>query len=79
MRLGFGLNVAPMIMKGIVSTVLAQEERTMKATSSYIDDIYVNVEIVSVDEVKVKLESFGLTCKDPERLKHGAKVLGLRV
>ena len=78
-QLGFRLNVAPMIMKTIVSTVLAQEERMMKATSSYIDDIYVNEEVISVDKVKVKLESFGLTCKDPECLKYGAKVLGLKV
>ena len=69
----------PMILKAIVSTVLAQEERTMEAMSSYIDDIYVNEEIVSVDEVKAKLESFGLTCKNPEHLKHRAKVLGLKV
>ena len=55
------------------------KERTMKAMSSYIDDIYVNEEVISVDEVKAKLESFGLTCKDPGRLKHGAKVLGPKV
>ena len=65
--------MVPMIMKAIVSTVLAQEERTMKATSSYINDIYVNEEVISADEVKANLESFGLTCKDPEYLKHGAK------
>ena len=35
-------------------------------------------EIVSADEVKAKLESFGLTCKEPERLKHRPKVLALR-
>ena len=68
-----------MIMKAIISTLLAQEEQTMKATSSDIDDIYVIEDIVSADEVKTKLEYFGLTCKDPERLKHRAKVLGLKV
>ena len=66
-------------MKAIVGKVLAQEERAVEATSSYIDSIYVNEEIVSTDEVQAKLESFGLTCKDPERLKHGAKVLRLKV
>ena len=50
----------------------------MKATLSYIDDIYVNEEVISADKVKVKLESFGLTCKDLEHLKHGAKVLCLK-
>ena len=48
----------------------------MKAMSSYIDDTYVNKDMVSADDVKMKLESFGLTCKDPERLKHEAKGLG---
>ena len=76
---GFGLNMVPMIMKAIISTVLPQEEQMMKVTSSYIDDIYVNEDIVSADEVKTRLESFGLTCKDPERLKHGAKLLVLKV
>ena len=45
-QLGSGLNVVPMLMKAIVSAVLAQEERMMKAMSSYIDDIYVNEEII---------------------------------
>ena len=78
-RLGFGFNVMPMIMKAIVSTVLMQEEQTMKVMSSYINDIYVNEKVISADEVKAKLESFGLTCKDPECLKHRAKALGLKV
>ena len=78
-RLGFGLNVASMIVKAIISTVLAQEEQTINATSSYINDIYVNEDTVSVDEVKTKLESFDQTCKDPEHLKHRAKVLGPKV
>ena len=68
-----------MIIKVAISTVLMQEEQTMKATSSYIDDIYVNEDIVSANEVKTKLESFGLTYKDSEHLKHRAKMLGLKV
>ena len=51
----------------------------MKATLSYIDDIYVNEEVISANKVKVKLESFSLTCKDPEHLKHGAKLIGNKV
>ena len=51
----------------------------MKVMSSYNDDIYVNEEVIFTDEVKAKLESFGLTCKDPERLKHRTKVLGLNI
>ena len=68
-----------MIIKAIISTVLVQEEWMMKATSSFIDDIYVNEEEISADEAKAKLESFSLTCKDPECQKLGAKVLGLKV
>ena len=37
-RLGFGLNVAPLIMKAIVSAVLSQEEAVGHAASAYIDD-----------------------------------------
>ena len=38
-RLGFGLHVAPQIMKTIVS-VLSREEKVEKATSVYLDDLY---------------------------------------
>ena len=48
----------------------------MMVTSSYVDDIFVNEDIMSADEIKTRLESFGLTCKDPERIKHGVLMLG---
>ena len=41
-RLGFGLNSAPRIMSKILKTVLAKDKEIDRATSSYIDDIYVN-------------------------------------
>ena len=41
-RLGFGLNVAPNIMMAIMNAVRAQDENIQKATSSYIDDVFVN-------------------------------------
>ena len=41
-RLGFGLNVAPLIMKAIISTVLAQDATVSQAASVYIDDIFIN-------------------------------------
>ena len=40
---------------------------------------HVNEEIIFADQVMVKLESFGLTCKETERLKHRVKELGLKV
>ena len=59
-RLCFGLNVASLIMTAIIKTVLMQDESTVKATSAYVDDIYINEDIVSADAVRMKLESFGL-------------------
>ena len=38
-----------------------------------------NEGILSAQVVKEHFESFGLMCKEPERLQDGAKVLGLRV
>lgn len=58
---------------------MSQEEVTIRATSLYIDDIYVNESIMSADEVKEKLESFGLSSKDLKCLKAGTLVLGLEV
>ena len=51
----------------------------LKATSAYVDDIYVNEDVLSADEVESRLESFGLASKDPTRLRDGAVVLGLKV
>ena len=78
-RLGFGLNVAPLIMKAIVSAVLSQEEAVDHAASAYIDDIYVNEDVMPATRVREQLARFGLECKDPERLEDGARVLGLAV
>ena len=71
--LGLGLNVAPQIMWSIVKAVIGQDETVNSTTSSYVDDIFVN------ECVKTHLELFGLTCKDPEQLSSGARVLGIYV
>ena len=76
-RLGFGLNVAPKIMNAILKTVLSQSERVRKGTDSYIDDIAVNLNIVSIEEVQELLKKYGLEFKEPETLGE-ARVLGLR-
>ena len=65
-------------MKTIVNAVLSQQEIIKEGTSAYLDDIYVNKD-VSSSRVRSKLAEFGLICKDPERLKDGARVLGLNV
>ena len=47
--------------------------------SAYVNDIYVNEDMLSVDEVKSRLESFSLSSKDPTQLRNGAILLGLKV
>lgn len=66
--MGFGLNVVLAIMKAIVDTVLAKDESNIQATSTYIDDLFVNGEVTSATHVRQHLADFGLTYKDPERL-----------
>ena len=59
--------------------VLAQEETVDRTASAYIDNIYINKDVVPATHVREHLAQFGLECKDPERLKEGAQVLGLTV
>lgn len=78
-RLGFGLNIAPAVMKAILATVLAEDKEIQAAASPYVDDIYVNESLVSVNRVQSHLLQFGLVCKPPQRVDEGARVLGLHV
>ena len=78
-RLGFGLNVAPSVMKSVLTAVLAQDEAVDRATSSYLDDVFVNEDVVSVQCVENHLLRYGLECKPAERVADGARVLGLEV
>ena len=78
-RLGFGLNVTPIIMRSIINMLMAQDETIQGATSSYIDDIFVNESACTAARVRDHLQQFGLTCKDPKRLRDGTRVLGLHV
>ena len=78
-RLGFGLNVAPSVMKAVLTTVLKQDETVDRATSAYLDDIMVIEDIAPVASVESHLLQFGLECKPAERVADGARVLGLDV
>ena len=80
-RMGFGLNIAPTIMAEIVRKVLSFDQRINVDTGSYVDDIFVDETIVSAEEVKHLFRSFGLECKQPERVNRDTKVrvLGLEV
>ena len=77
--LGFGLNIAPQIMQSDIKAVIGQDETVNSATSSYNDNIFVNESVCLATQVKTHLELFGLTCKDPEQLNSGARVLGIYV
>ena len=78
-RLGFGLNVAPAVMKTVLAAVLDKDDEIAAAASPYVDDIYVDVSLVPVQRVRDHLLRYGLTCKPPERVADGTRVLGLRV
>ena len=78
-HMGFGLNVAPSIMQAIVEAALSKDNAVRQATSAYIDDVFINEDIVSATRVKQHLANFGLKSKEPEWLQNGAWVLGLTV
>ncbi|XP_067933713.1 uncharacterized protein [Watersipora subatra] len=77
-RIGFGLNVAPKIMSKIIDKVLSLDEQICNGTDHYIDDIWVNEEVVQADVVRAHLLKLGLVAKDPLTLSDTC-VLGLRV
>ena len=77
-RLGFSLSVAPKIMSYVLREILSLDGKVAPATESYIDDIAVNNDIVSNEEVLQLLGTNGLEAKEPEFLA-GARVLGLKV
>ena len=71
---GVWFNVAPLIMKAIVSPVLSQEAMGHSA-SAYIDNIHVNADVVPPTNVREHLAWFGLKSKDPERLEYVPSVI----
>ena len=77
-RMGFGLNVALSIMQTIVDAILMKNKSIQRATSAYIDYVYVYESIVPAACVKEHLCSFGLLSKEPERLQDGVQVLRLQ-
>ena len=77
--MGFGLNVAPSIMQAIVEAALSKDDAVRQVISAYIDDVFINEDIVSATRVKQRLANFGLKSKEPERLQNSARVLGLTV
>ncbi|KAF0312702.1 hypothetical protein FJT64_016573 [Amphibalanus amphitrite] len=50
-RLGFGLSLGPLVMKAVVSAVLAQDPEIQRAVLSYVDDLLVDEDIASAERV----------------------------
>ena len=78
-RLGFGLNVAPLVMKAVLNVVLEQDSAVRAGTSAYVDDVLVREDVVAVTEVVAHLNKYGLASKPPEKMRGGARALGLQV
>ena len=78
-RLGFGLNVAPSVMKAVLDAVARQDPDVERAMSSYIDDVLVDESVLPAEKVADHLRRFGLESKPAVRLRDGGRALGLRV
>ena len=66
-------------MKSVLTALLMQDETVDRATSSYLDDIFVNVDVISAQFIEKHLSRYGLECKPAERVADGARVLGVYV
>ncbi|XP_043225017.1 uncharacterized protein LOC122383025 [Amphibalanus amphitrite] len=78
-RVGFGLNVAPSVMKAVVQAVLSRDANVARAVVPYVDDLLVDESIISAERVVDHFTRYGLECKPPVRAADGARFLGLRV
>lgn len=78
-HLGFSLKVAFLVMKFIIEAMQSQEESAGRMILTYIDDVYVNENIMFAEHVRAKLAEYRLMCKVPEHLKNGTCMLGTEV
>lgn len=78
-RLGFGISIAPLVMKTIISNVLSFDRTIFEAASPYLDDILVNESKVSAETVIEHLACYGLSCKPVDRVGSGTRLLGMHV
>ena len=62
-RLGFGLNIAPKVMRRILEFVLERDDEVAKATDAYVDDIVVDTSQVAAERVVKLLKTHGLGAK----------------
>ena len=61
------------------SCILHQDQTIKSATLGYIDDIWINENLISTEHLRKQLSNYRFVCKDSERLQDGASVLGLQV
>ncbi|XP_043244736.1 uncharacterized protein LOC122393130 [Amphibalanus amphitrite] len=66
-------------MKAVVKKVLQLDERVQRGVLAYVDDLLVDEDIVSAEEVVQHFKRFGLECKPPQRAADGTRMLGLLV
>ncbi|KAF0297012.1 hypothetical protein FJT64_005559 [Amphibalanus amphitrite] len=78
-RMSYGLNVAPNIMRSVVRTILEQNEAVSRGVLPYVDDLLVNEDVISAEQVAEHFSRYGLVCKPPQRPADGARMLGLQV
>ena len=64
MRLGFSLNMACLIMRSIVDAVMSQDQTVKSTMSAYINDIFINENLVSSAHVRKHLSDHIFLCKD---------------
>ena len=76
-RLGFGLDIALLIMRSIVNVAVSQDDQIRKATSVYIDNQYIKEDIASATSIAEHLVRFRLVSKASEWPKNGAWIFGL--
>ena len=76
-RMGFGLSVAPEVMRAVVKIILAQDPLVERGVLGFIDDLLVDESVVDAEHVIEHFSRFGLECKPPMRAADGARILGL--
>ncbi len=77
-RLGFGLSVAPRIMRRIMKNVLEQRNDVKNGCDFYFDDIIIDESRVRPSIVYEHLRRYGLDPKPPQTI-NNSKVLGLSI
>ena len=77
-RMGFGMTSSPKIMNAIVAYVLGLDEKVKRGVRSYVDDMVVDLNVITEAEVVSHLRKFGLVTK-PQECIDKQRVLGLQL